>query len=67
MLGTSKQWSKIIDLNATIETPEKTYTGCIAISTEENGMISYAKKGIGPVAITMGGKLMAYLYEYKLN
>ncbi|MEM9857681.1 MAG: hypothetical protein AAF843_10005 [Bacteroidota bacterium] len=72
-LSIGKTWigdqgvNKVIDLNATIETPEKSYTGCVAISTGENAMISYWKKGIGPVAIIINGKLMAYLYEYELN
>ncbi len=61
--------NKVIDMNASIETPEKTYNGCIAVAINQGGteMISYTKEGIGPVAITVNGQLMAYLYEYKLN
>ncbi len=61
--------NKVIDMNASIETPKKTYSGCIAVAINQGGtsMISYTKEGIGPVAITMNEQLMAYLYEYKLN
>lgn len=47
--------SKVIDLNATIKTPIKTYTNCLIIEFNENQTITraYYQKDIGMVATTI--------------
>lgn len=60
--------TKLIATDGSIETPVKTYTDCLVITSiidEEEGTTTYLAKGIGMVAIEMDGKLMSYLKEYK--
>ncbi len=58
---------EIVDLNASIKTPEKTYTDCMVLKmdTGDSSMLSYYKKGVGLVAMEAQGKLMAYLSNYE--
>lgn len=59
----------VIDLDGTLETPEKSYTGCVIGEIENNGVkiLSYVKEGIGVIGAKTNGQLMMYLSDYDLK
>jgi hypothetical protein len=67
--GGAKAKVTIIDLDGSIRTPLKDYTGCLVMESSQDGMAtrSYFQKGVGLVAISMviGGdeKLFVFLSQ----
>lgn len=61
--------SKVVDLNASIATPVKTYNNCLMIEIEENQTTSraYYQKNVGMVATTIIADGTEKLFIYLLN